>query len=415
MFDIDHWREIFQTLGQNKLRTALTAFGVGWGILMLILMLGMGKGLENGVKSEMGALSNNSLAVWTQSTSMPYQGLPRGRRFEMNNSDIAALKTLSEIDIVAPRNQLGGYRGGNNVKRKSESGAFSIMGDYPEIIDIKLWEIPQGRFINKLDLDDRRKVCVIGNTVRDILFDPSEDPIGDHVRINGVYFKVIGVFKSPRGGERGEREGETIIIPFTTFQKAFNYGDVVGWFAMTAMPDARGAEAEESVKTFLKKRHKVHPDDPRAFGGYNVQEEFEETGMIFVGIELLSWIVGIMTLLAGSIGISNIMLVIIKERTKEIGVRRAIGASPFKVVSQIVMETVILNAVAGYVGLVIGVGLLALLRSAGLEAEFFKNPEVNLDIAFTALTVLIVAGLFAGLIPAYRAVSIRPVDALRSE
>jgi putative ABC transport system permease protein len=415
MFDLDHWREILHTLGQNKARTFLTAVGVGWGMLMLVAMIGGGNGLKNGTMSTMGDFSTNSVYMWTQATSMPHKGFPRGRRFEMKNADIDAIKKyVPEIDIVAPRNQLGGYRGGNNVTRGVESGAFSVMGDYPEIIEIKLWKVTQGRFINQNDLRENRKVCVIGETVLSILFDHNEDPIGENVRINGVYFKVIGVYHAKENGN-GQSENETIIIPFTTFQKAFNYQDRVGWVAMIAQDGTPGSVAQETVENLLKKRHSVHPEDTRAFGGANAEEKFGEMKMVFMGINLLVWFVGGLTLIAGAIGVSNIMLVIVKERTKEIGVRRAIGASPGSVVIQIVLESVLLNAVAGYTGLVLGVLLLEGVSSMGASGEYFANPQVDLNTALVALGILVVSGIFAGLIPAVKAVRIRPVDALRSE
>ncbi len=416
LFDLDKWQEIYLTLSKNKLRTFMTAFGVGWGIFMTMVMLGAGKGLENGVRKEFAGFATNSLYIWGEATSIPYNGFPRNRSIHLNNDDIALIRdNVSEVDLLAPRNQLGGYRGGNNVTRKNKSGAFSVMGDYPAISEIQSIMIDQGRFINALDIEDKRKVAIIGTNVVHVLFEAEEDPIGQHVLINGVYFKVVGVFKTKKGGQEAEKDENTIFIPFSTFQHAFNYGNRVGWFALTSHLYIPASLAEAKVLSILMKKHQVSPDDERAFGHFNAEERFTEMNNAFIGINGISWFVGIMTLFAGVIGVSNIMLVIIKERTKELGIRRAIGATPFNIISQVLSESLILTALAGYFGLVFGVGLLELINYLGLNGDFFQNPAVDFDVAMTALIILVIAGLLAGLIPANRAVRIRPVDALRKD
>ena len=284
MFDLDHWREIFNALGSNKLRTLLTAFGVFWGIFMLMIMLGSGNGLENGVTADFGGTATNSFFVWTRSTTKPYRGLPAGRRYNFNNDDIAAVRELvPEAQVIAPRNQLSGFGSGNNVIRGSQAGAFNIYGDYPEYRLVQDMRIVRGRFINQLDINDRRKVAVIGGRVQEVLFEPGEDPIGDHVRINGVYFKVVGVFRSIQSGDSGQRDEETIYTPFTTFQQAFNYGNIVGWFAISAREDVPASVAEEKVMTLLRKRHRIAPDDERAVGHFNLQEEYDQLRGLFAG------------------------------------------------------------------------------------------------------------------------------------
>ena len=418
MFDSDRWHEIFSSLKKNKLRTGLTAFGVFWGIFMLIIMLGSGNGLENGITKNFGGSVTNSVFIWTQSTSMPYAGLPKGRRFNMNNEDMEAVKReVSELEHLAPRNQLRGYRGGNNVSFKTKSGNFSVMGDYPAIQYIKPMDIVQGRFLNLYDIGDKRKVVVIGTNVRDVLFG-NRSPINENVKINGVYFKVIGVFNTKVSGGRAERETQTLYIPFTTFQKAFNYNNIVGWLAATALPHSSASEVEQKVVSVLKKRHKVAPKDDRAFGSYNAEESYEEMNGLFNGIATLIWIVGIGTLLAGIIGVSNIMLIIVKERTKEIGIRRAIGATPASIISQIILESITLTSLAGYFGLILGVGVTELLSNQlgeGGGDSMFTNPTIDLNVALTALSILVVSGALAGLIPARKAVKIKPIDALRTE
>lgn len=417
MFDSDKWQEIFNSIKKNKLRTALTAFGVFWGIFMLIIMLGSGNGLQNGVTRNFGGSATNSVFIWTQRTTIPYAGLPEGRRFNMRNEDVPALLSeVPEIEYLAPRNQLRGYQTGNNVSYKNESGNFSVMGDYPEIFKVTPMEMLQGRFINDFDIEDKRKVAVIGTNVKDVLFGDT-DPIDKYIKINGVYFKVVGVWKTKKSGNQGERDSQTLFIPFSTFQKAFNYGNIVGWFALTAKPEFSAIDVEEKVKSVLKQRHKVAPADDRAFGSFNAKEAFDRFNGLFGGIAMLIWVVGTGTLIAGVIGVSNIMLIIVKERTKEIGIRRAIGASPISIVSQIILESVFLTSLAGYFGLIAGVFLTEFLaKQMGDNPDsMFTNPTIDLQVAVSALIILIIAGIFAGLIPASKAIKIKPIEALRAE
>jgi putative ABC transport system permease protein len=418
MFDGDRWNEIFSSLAKNKLRTFLTAFGVFWGIFMLIIMLGSGNGLENGVSKNFGGLATNSMFIWTQQTSIPYAGLPKGRRFSIVNEDIGAIKReVDQLEVLAPRNQLRGYGGGNNVSYNTKSGNFSVYGDYPEILTISPLNITSGRFINQLDLEEERKTVVIGRNVKEVLFG-DQDPINENVKINGVYFKVVGVFESTKSGERADRDAQTLFIPFTTFQKAFNYGNRVGWIAANAVASASAAKVEKDITAVLKRRHKVAPNDDRAFGAFNASVRFQEMQGLFNAISMLIWVVGIGTLAAGIIGVSNIMLIIVKERTKEIGIRRAIGATPVSIVVQIMMEAIVLTSLAGYFGLLLGVGVTELIANALGPAEgrtMFTNPTIDLRIALTALAILVFSGAVAGLIPARKAIKIKPIEALRTE
>ena len=420
MFDLDNWQEIYHALSSNKLRTFLTAFGVFWGIFLLMVMLGAGSGLENGVTAGFAGEATNCFFVWTRRTTMPYRGLPPGRRFELTNDDTEAIsRQVPEAAVVAPRNQLGGFRGGNNVTRGTKAGAFSVMGDIPEYRQVEQVPIVRGRFLNHLDLEERRKIAVIGSGVRELLFAAGEDPVGESIEINGVYFKVVGVFQPADSGDGGDREAQTIFVPFTTFQNAFNYGDQVDWFAIIAVPGVPASVVEEKVLQLLASRHRVAPEDDRAFGHFNMEEEFNQIQGLFAGIGMLIWIVGTGTLAAGAIGVSNIMLIIVKERTKEIGVRRAVGARPLAIMREIVFEAILLTSAAGYVGLLAGVGVMevirSLLESTGANVQMFKNPGVDLEHAVLALVVLVISGTLAGIIPAQRAVSVSPVDALRAE
>ena len=421
MFDLDRWHEIMSALKKNKLRTFFTAFGVFWGIFMLVIMLGSGTGLRNGVTSDFGDFATNSVFMWTRPTSIPYKGLPRARNYNFKNDDIDALKReIPEIEHLAPRTQGGGFRGGNNVIRGSKSGAFSVMGDYPEWNLIDPVEINKGRFINNADLKEKRKIAVIGNKVYDVLFAPGEEAIGQYIQIQGIYFQVVGVFKPKNSGVNfgGDKE-QSVFIPLTTFQRVYNWGDIIGWFAFTSKPGIAASEIEEKAAALLKRRHSVAPDDPQAIGSFNMEKQYNQMTGLFAGINGLIWIVGIGTLLAGVIGISNIMLVIVKERTKEIGIQRAIGAKPWNIISQIITESVFLTTFAGYIGLVIGVAVLEVvnyaLSSANTDSNMFKNPNIDFNMAVTALVILVISGAVAGLIPARKAVSIKPIDALRYE
>ncbi len=414
MLDKERWSEIWMTLSRNKLRSGLTMFGVFWGIFMLVIMLGMGRGLSNGVLGGFSGWATNSFFLWTQSTSVPYAGFQRGRQFEFNNSDIAAIEAIPGVDHVAPRLQLGGYRGANNVTYKDKNGGFSVNGDMPTVLYFQSATIDQGRFLNNKDIQEGRKVCVIGPDVVKTLFG-TEAPIGKYVRIQGVYFEVVGLFTPKATAMHDEGEGSTIYIPFSTFQKAFNSMNTVHWFSISAKPGVKASDLQARVKLEMARRHKVSPDDPLAFGGFNLQDMFDKMSMLFIAIAALSWTVGTLTLIAGVIGIGNIMLVIVKERTKEIGIRRSIGAKPRNITAQIMLESITLTFIAGYFGLLAGIGILQAVNALGLQGNFFTNPGVDLSTAFVALGVLLLSGLLAGYIPARRALSIKPVDALRAE
>jgi len=419
VFDADRWQEVFNTLKKNKVRTFFTAFGVFWGIFMLVIMMGAGSGLENSVSRDMGDMATNSVFMWTQRTTMPYKGFDRGRYYNFRNGDTESLlENIPEIKHIGPRIQGWGGNGNNNVVRGERTGAFTIQGDYPAYNLIDPIGMRDGRFINELDINNYRKVCVIGDRVRNEMFAADENPIGQYLRIQGVYFKVVGIFKSTKP-HRGEHEDQVIYLPFTTLQRTYNYGDIVGWYSITSQNNIPVSVVEEKAKSLLRQRHTIHPDDERAVGSFNLENEFKKMSNLFTGIRGLIWIVGIGTLMAGVIGVSNIMLIIVKERTKEIGIQRAIGATPWVVISQVIMESVILTTLAGYIGLVLGVGIVEgvnyLLVTTGAESEMFANPEVNFSVAIQALEVLVVAGLLAGVIPAYRAVSMKPIDALRNE
>ncbi len=418
IFDLDNWQEISAAMRKNKMRTALTAFGVFWGIFMLVIMLGSGNGLRNGVMQEFSGSATNSFFMWAQSTSKPYKGLQPNRSFNFTIEDGEALKqTLPELKIVAPMNQLGGYNSNNNVVRGLKTAAFSVYGIHPELANIQQFNLTQGRFINKLDIRENRKVAVIGDKVIEKLFATDENPIGQYIKVNGVNFMVTGLLKGSGKGNQAREQAEAIYLPFSAFSQAFNMGNRVGWFSVMSADNVSVSLAEEKAMALLKERHKIAPDDARAIGHWNMGKEFLKLNGLFTGIEMLVWFVGIGTLMAGIIGVSNIMLIVVKERTREIGVRRAIGAPPSIIVSQLILESVTLTSIAGYAGLVAGIGLLELvnqnLPTGG--GMMFLHPGVDLMVALKALGILIFSGALAGFIPAQRALEISPVEALRTE
>ena len=419
MFDLDLWKEILSALKKNKLRSFMTAFGVFWGIFMLIIMSGAGKAMENGIMDGIKAFATNSAFFWTERTSIPHEGFQRGRRWNYKNSDIEYIKAnINDVEYLSPRLFGPNSYSGNNTIRGEKAEAFNIYGDYPEFFKIDPWIPVKGRLINEIDILQSRKVCTIAERVVEVMFEENENPIGEYLKINGVYFQVVGVIDPQTRINFGGRKEESIIIPFTTMQKTYNMGDVVHFFSVTSAPGVPVSRLESRLKELLKERHHIAPDDMQAVGSFNIEVEWKKYQGLFNGIQILTWIVGIGTLLAGIIGVSNIMLVIIKERTQEIGIQRAIGATPSTIMLHIVAESVFLTVLAGYIGLTLGVGFLELLNMAlesGGDEVFFRHPEVSFKMAVSALTVLVFSGVFAGMIPARRAIKIKPIDALRDE
>ncbi|UZH56275.1 ABC transporter permease [Salinimicrobium tongyeongense] len=420
MFSRDNWDEILEALSANWFRTLLTAFGVLWGIFILVILLAAGKGLENGVKQGFGGMATNSMFMWTQVTSKPYKGLPKGRRYNFKIEDVAAIKReVPNMRFVSPRNQLGGFGGGNNVVRGLNTGAFNVYGDYPEIIQQEPMDITSGRFLNYSDINDKRKVAVIGEGVRTTLYEPGEEVLGTYLKISGVNFMVIGTYKKKGNNGNAEENQKQIYVPFTAFSQAFNMGNNVGWMAITAQDGASITNLKDDVIEVIKTRHSIHPEDDRAVGNFDLFEEYNKINGLFVALKGVAYFVGILVLLSGIIGISNIMLIVVKERTNEIGVRRALGATPWAIRGQILMESIFLTIISGMAGIVLATGVIALVNKAlsGMDTSkmMFLNPSVNLGVVITALAILIISGLLAGLIPAQNAIRIKPVDALRTE
>ena len=419
MFNRDRWNEIIEALTSNVFRTILTAFGVFWGIFILIILLAAGKGLENGVKQDFGDIATNTMFMWTQGISKPYKGLPKGRRFTYKVDDVAAIRdNVPNLRFVSPRNQLGGFGGANNVVRGLNTGAFNVYGDYPEIIKQEPMTITSGRFINYNDINENRKVAIIGEGVQSELYEKGESPLSTYIKINGVNFTVIGTYKKKSNDGDGEEGQKQIFVPFTAFSQAFNRGDRVGWMAITANDGSSITSLKEQIFEVIKERHTIHPDDKRAIGHFDLYAEFSKIEGLFGALNLVAFVVGILVLLSGIIGISNIMLIVVKERTKEIGIRRALGATPWSIKGQILLESIFLTIISGMVGIILGTlviyGLNAILEASG-PVDMFANPSVNLSVILLALAILIIAGLLAGFIPAQNAIKIKPVEALRTE
>lgn len=426
MFDKDRWQEIFAAIKSNKLRSILTAFGVFWGIFMLVVMTGSGNGLVNGITEGIKDFATNSAFVWTENTTKPYKGFKKGRWWHFNNQDMKAIRDqVPEVDVIAPRLEGWDISKGENVVRGLKTGSFSVNGDYPDYNMIDPSAMVYGRFINHVDILHRRKVCIIGERVYEVMFNKEEDPVGKYLRVNGVYFMVVGVFRSLNPNINiGSNKKESIYLPFTTMQQTFNYGDQVHYFGITAKKGVSVEKTAEKVMDLLKRNHSVAPDDKDAVGHVNVEEQVKTMSYLFIGINILIWIVGIGTLIAGAVGVSNIMLVIVRERTKEIGIQRAIGARPWTIISQILTESVFITTIAGFIGLAFGTLVLhgvdlMLIKAAETatseDGTFFKNPEIGLGMAIAALVILVITGLIAGLIPAQKAVRIKPIEALRHE
>ncbi|MFI8378501.1 ABC transporter permease [Leeuwenhoekiella sp. NPDC079379] len=419
MFNRDRWDEIIEALSRNWFRTALTAFGVLWGIFILVILLAAGKGLENGVKKDFGGIATNSMFMWTQTISKSYKGLPKGRRFNYNLGDVTAMKeNIPQLRFVSPRNQLGGFGGANNVTRGINTGAFNVYGDYPEYIEQQPMNITAGRFVNYSDIKANRKVAVIGEGVRNALYDKDEDFIGTYIKVNGVNFMVVGTYSMVSSNGDAEEDEKQIYVPFTAFSQAFNMGDTVGWMAVTAKDGYSITALKSEIFEIIKNRHSIHPEDDRAIGNFDLYEQYQKVDGLFIALKIVAYFVGILVLLSGIIGISNIMLIVVKERTKEIGIRRALGASPWSIRGQILMESVFLTIISGMVGISLGAGVIYLVNKvldANGPVEMFSNPSVDLGTVIIALFILVFSGLLAGFIPAQNAIKVKPIDALRNE
>ncbi len=418
LFDKDTWQEIFSSIGQNKVRTIITVIGVLWGIFLYIVLSGAAKGIDHGFERQFERISSNSLFVWGEVTSVPYDGFKTGRWIHFKLSDVTALKNrVPEIQYIAPRSVTGVFGGEKaQVVNGQKKGSYNIYGDYPVYTTIATKTIfDGGRFINEADIQNKRKVCVIGERTQKELFKEGESPIGKFIRINTIYFRVVGVSRFIAGG--GFDDDGDIYIPFTTYQKLYNTGEYVDFLLIAAYDDADIVKVETDIRAILKELHHVSPEDKRALGAFNLGEMFNQITKFASGMTFLSLIIGLATILGGIIGIGNILLISVKERTKEIGIRRAIGATPKEIRIQIILESVFLTIIAGIIGIILGALVLSGINAATKDMTDypFTNPTVPIPYILGALFLMVVLGTLIGLIPAHRAVSIKPIDALREE
>ena len=415
LLDLDSWQEIWATLRRNRLRALLTASGVFWGLFMLILLLGLGRGLERGAE-KLSELAPHAVYVWGQRTSVPYRGLQPGRFVHFEDDDIARLRAVPGVEFVAARLRFGGWRDSARVSHAGKSGAVNVLGDMPDYARIEPIGVDAGRFLNEPDVSEARKVAVIGRKAREVLF-AKQSPLGQYVEVNGVHFLVVGEIHSDKGGDDGDRINNTVFLPFTTFQGVYNQKNRVGWFTLGVREGASAAGVEREVRRVLTERHRVSPRDDQAIGSFDAAEKYQSMKALFRGIRTFVWFVGTLTLFSGVLGVSNILLIIVKERTREIGIRKALGATPGSIVRMVLKESVALTTLAGYAGLVAGV---ATLEAVGHVVERMKgaplrSPEIDLSAALIAAGVLVVGGAVAGLVPARHAARIAPVEALRAE
>ncbi len=416
LFDRDLWVEVFSTLTKNITRTILTTLGVLFAVIILIMLLGTTNGMKNGFDKLFVGTATNSIFVWAQSTGKPYKGFERGRRIKYTFDDVTLLKeSIKEIESISPRIRLGDYGERVTVNRKGQSSGSGVYGDYPSIDLFAKKNLEEGRFLNQDDIDKSRKVCVIGDDVYKLLYKKEENSIGTYIEINGVYFQVVGVY---RKNKNVDFDGQnTVHIPFTTYQKAFNSGNRVGWMAITVKPEYDAGMVLNKIKKLLKLKHDIHPKDVRAIGSFNLSQVFAGINAFTMVLQGFSFFIGIFTLLAGVIAISNILLITVKERTKEIGIRRALGATPKMIKRQIILEAIVLTVFSGLLGFVVSVaGLTYLDMKFGDGGDFpFINPSVSFTQVIVSFTLMLLLSLIVGLIPARKAVKMRPIEALREE
>lgn len=411
IFDPDTWQEIYESIRKNKMRAAITIIGVMWGIFLLIVLLGAAKGMENNFNKLFGNFATNSVFVWAQETSMPFKGFQEGKGIRLKLSDADFIMSEIEgLEFVVPRHQRQ-----SQAVNDFKTGTFGIYGDYPELDLVEKKDLISGRWINDSDINAKKKVCVIEEDIFKQLFDLDEDPIGQYIKINDVNYNVVGMYKQGQlrmGGPQG-----AIHIPFTTFQQVYNTGNTMGWMMITGKPGFEIKQIEADVKLLLKNLHKVHPEDNRAFGSFNLGNEIKKFTGFLTGMQFLTWFVGIATLIAGVFAIGNILLITVKERTKEIGIRRALGAKPWEIKRHIMLESVFLTSIAGALGIIFG-GMILMIIDATIgqgDEAALTNPTVDIPVILIAVSTLIILGTLIGLIPAQVAVSIKPIDALRDE
>ena len=415
MFDLERWQEIFDTIRKNKLRTFLTGLSVASGIFILVILLGFGQGMQNGIAKEFEQDAATSVWVWPGVTTKEYKGMNPGRRIQLTNEnyDFAAVLLEDQIENKSPRL----FVRNSFVNYGNESLAYSVQGVSHQFQFIENEFMSQGRFLNQQDVDEKAKVAIISNKINREIFQELETPVGEYLDISGIPFKIVGVY----GDVGGEREEDRIYIPVSTAQQVFNGADNLNNLSYTLPPaadfDAAVAQSikfKNSLKTYLQQAHTVAPDDTSAIQINNPMEEAKRFYSLIGGIKFFFWFVGVCTIIAGIVGVSNIMLIVVKERTREIGIRKALGAKPWSIVGMILHEAIFITSIAGFTGLILSMGLLEIVGPY-VEVDYIVNPSVNFNVALTTVFVLIFAGAVAGFFPAWRAAKIHVIEALRDE
>ena len=410
LFESDTWKEVYDSLTKNKVRTVITMIGVWWGILLLIALLGAARGMENSFNRIFGDFATNSVFIWGQNTSIPFKGFQEGKMVRLKLSHVHKIKeNIEGVELVVPRSRSQAL-----VVRNFLSGRYGVNGDYPLLDQIQKKKMLRGRFINQNDINSKRKAAVISEDVYKQLFDKNENPIGRYIQVNSMNFTVIGVFQN-ENVDMGP--SSDIHIPFTTFQQIYNRGDRIGWMVVTGKPEYNIKQIEEDIKLLLRNLNKIHPRDKRALGSFNLGKEFAKITGFLKGMQFLTWFVGIATLIAGVFAIGNILLITVKERTKEIGIRRALGATPFEIKRQIVVEAVFLTLLSGVLGIITGGWILIVIDKVWGQGDdaTLVNASVSIAVVFVALALLVLLGSLIGLIPAFKATRIKPIEALREE
>ncbi|MCJ7466702.1 MAG: ABC transporter permease [Maribacter sp.] len=415
MFDIERWQEIFDTIRKNKLRTFLTGLSVASGIFILVILLGFGQGMQNGIAQEFEEDASNRIGVYTQVTTKEYKGLNPGRPIRLRNENYAYLedKYQDQLEFKSPN-----FRVFNaSINYKKESGAYSVQGISPEYQFIENEFISQGRFLNYKDHESVSKVAVVSNKILKELLLNEADPVGRELKIADLSFQIVGVY----GDKGGDREEDRIYIPLSTAQRVFNGGDSLNMMFFTLKPAAtfeqtlkESVRFTEEMKSYLRQAHTVAPDDESAINTFNTLENVQRFMNLIGGIKFFFWFVGVCTIIAGIVGVSNIMLIIVKERTREIGIRKALGAKPWSIVGMILHEAVFVTAVSGFGGLIFSMGLLELV-GPNVKVDYVVNPSIDFKVALAMVFLLIFAGTLAGFFPAWRAAKIRPIEALKEE
>lgn len=410
--DLDKWEEILITITRNKTRSLLTAFGVFWGIFMLVALMGGAQGLQDMMASNFKGFATNSAIFGTNRTSIAYKGFQKGRAWDLELNDVNRIKEqVHEVDVVTPT--ISNW--GSKAIYEDKSSDCIIKGLYPEYEKIESQGITMGRFINDVDVRDRRKVCTIGKKVYEQLFPNKENPLGKFIRVDGIYYQIIGMNQSISKMNINGGAERSVVLPITTMQQAYNAGKKVDIICITAKPGYTATEVAPKVEAAIKRSHYIHPDDKQAVLMVNTEAMFSMVDNLFAGIRLLSWMVGLGTLLAGAIGVSNIMMVTVRERTSEIGIRRAIGARPKDILSQILSESMVLTTIAGMFGICFGVFTLQMLEMGTAQSDTPGHFQISFWTAIGACMLLMALGMLAGLLPAFRAMAIKPIDAIRDE